>query len=294
MHFHGRGFAVVRERDLLSAQDASRVLDVERYGGAAETVLRHDDVHRQVRPFQHLPGRADAADLDVASQRLATDADREHRHLACPQAEQRLLDRRLFRVGAVGHHHEAGQRQARELVFRALQRVSKLRLCAIERQVARGADAIGGRGEAEDAHGVAARKRLHDRAFGRERRGDELAARFAVVVGHAHAARVVQQDAEKVLLRHCGAKDENGAEETEEHEAHETQPQSGQDRSVDPARITGRTPVGQDGGERRRRRQAGRDIDRRPERQTQFTLLKDIGRIFEEKCKQRVEHGALG
>ena len=74
---------------------------------AAEAVLRHDDVDREVRALQDLARRADAADLDVAPERLASDADGEDRHLAGAQAEQRFLNRGLLGVGAVGHHHEA-------------------------------------------------------------------------------------------------------------------------------------------------------------------------------------------
>ncbi len=137
--------------------------------------------------------------------------------------EQRFLDRGLLGVGAVGHHHEAGERQAREFVLRPLKRFAELGLRAVERQVAGGADAIGVRREAEDTHGVAARQRLHHRAVGREGRADELAPRLAVVIGDAHAARVVQQDAEEVLLRHGCPKNQDRPEQAEEDEADEAE-----------------------------------------------------------------------
>ena len=78
-----------------------------------------------VRALQDLSRRADAADLDVAPEGLPADADGEDRHLARAKPEQRFLDRRFRRVGAVGHHHEPGQRQSGELVLRALERFAE-------------------------------------------------------------------------------------------------------------------------------------------------------------------------
>ena len=89
-----------------------------------------------------------------------------------------------------------------------------------------GADAIGGGREAEDAHGVAAGQRLHHRAVGCERRVDELAPRLAVVIGHAHAAGVVQQDAEEVLLRHGRPQNQDRPEQAEEDEADKAETRS--------------------------------------------------------------------
>jgi hypothetical protein len=74
-------------------------------------VLRDDDVDRQVRPLQHGSRGVHAADLDIFSERLAADADRKDRHLTGAQPEQRFLDRRLFGVGAVGHHYKTSERE---------------------------------------------------------------------------------------------------------------------------------------------------------------------------------------
>ncbi len=209
------------------------------------------------------------------------------------QSEQRFLDRRFLGVGSVGHHHETSQRQARKFVLCALQRFAQLRLRAVERQLAGGADAVGVRRESEDADGVAARQRLHHRAVGRERRVDELAARLTVVIGDAHAARVVQQDAEKVLLRHGRAKNQNRPEETEENQADKAEAQRDEHHPVEPAGVARSASIREHGRERRRRRQSRRDVDRRRQREAQLALLKHVRRILEEKCKQRVEHGTL-
>ena len=128
-----------------------------------------------------------------------------------------------------------------KLVLRALQRLAELGLRAVERQVAGGADAVGVRRETEDADRVAARQRLHHRAVGREGRVDELATRLAVVIGDAHAARVVQQDAEEVLLRHRRAQNQDRPEQAEEHEADQAEAQRDEHHAVEPARVARRS-----------------------------------------------------
>jgi predicted secreted protein len=89
------------------------------------------------------------------------------------------------------------------------------------------------------ANRVAARQRLHHRAVGRERRVDELAARLAVVVGHAHAARVVEQDAEEILLRDRARRIRTGGT-AEEDDADRQRRSVMSTDAVEPARVARR------------------------------------------------------
>jgi hypothetical protein len=224
-------------------------------------VPEHDDVHRQVRTLQHRAGRVDAAHLDVFAEALAPDPDGEHRHLRGTQPEQRFLDRGLLRVGAVGNHHEPGERQARELLLGAQQRLAQSRLRAVVGQVAGASHARRRRREAEEPDRVPRGQRLQHRAVRPERARHELAARLAVLIGHPHAARVVQQHAEEILLRHGGAQDEHRPEQAEEHDGDEAEPQRDQDGAIEQAGVARRPAVRENRDKRGSRRESRGDVD---------------------------------
>ena len=254
MHAHGGRLAVVPERDVLRAEDASGIFHVQRNGIAGVPIRGDDDVHREVRAFQHRTRRVHTADLDVLVERFAADADGKDRHLRRAQPEQRFLDGRFLRVGAVGHHHEAGERQAGKFFLRAQQRLAELGLGAVVGEVARICDAAGGEGKAEKADRVARRQRSQHRAVRTEGTGHELASRLVVLIGHAHAARIVQQHAEKILLRHGRAQDEHRSEQAEQHHTDEAQAQRNQHRAIQQAGLARRRAVCQNGDKRRGRR----------------------------------------
>ena len=107
------------------------------------------DVDQQRRALSTVRGVRDAIDLDVARQLLAADADGEDRQLLGLQAEQRVGERRLARVRAVGHQHDAGDRQPGQLFTHAVERRADLRLRAGEGQVLDGIHAAGRGREAE-------------------------------------------------------------------------------------------------------------------------------------------------
>ena len=52
----------------------------------------------------------------------------------------------------------------------------------------------------------------------------ERAARLAVVVGHLHAARVVEQDADEVLLRHRDLEQQHRPQQAEQHDREQADP----------------------------------------------------------------------
>ena len=132
------------------------------------------------------------------------------------QGEQRVGERRVGRVGAVGHHDETGKRQPGELLAGALERHAQAGLRAGERQLLRIPQAARGGREAEGADDELVREALHHRRLGPELLAGDGAARLARLVGDLHAARVVDQHADEVLLRDGGANHEDRAEEAEE------------------------------------------------------------------------------
>jgi hypothetical protein len=60
----------------------------------------------------------------------------------------------------------------------------------------------------------------------------ERAARLAVEVRDRHAARVVDQDAEKILLRHRRLEDQRGPEQAKEQDRQRREPQADEHDAV--------------------------------------------------------------
>ena len=149
-------------------------LDVERHGLPGVPGLRDDGVGHERRALERRPRRGHAIDLDVAREPVAADADGEDRNGRRLQAEERLGQRGIGRVGAVADEHHAGQRQAGQLLARALERRAELGLRARERQLRRRAEPRRRRREAERAEDEALGERLDERRVLRaERLADE-------------------------------------------------------------------------------------------------------------------------
>ncbi len=143
-HACGQRLAVGRQRHLLGGDDAAAVFDVERHALARVARLRDDDVDDERGAFEDEAWRFHAGDLHVVREAFLAEADGEDRNRARLEACERIVDRRVGRVSAVGDHHEAGERQARQLVARAFERVAEFRRRAVVVRVRRGGDASGG------------------------------------------------------------------------------------------------------------------------------------------------------
>jgi hypothetical protein len=120
---------------------------------------------------------------------------------------------------------------------------------------------------------------------------DEIpAARLAVDVGDAHAARVVEQDADHVLVRHRGAEHEHRTEQADEQQADERGAQGGEHHTV-ARREAARRPLVGDGGHGHGA-QAGGGGDPRAGGggKAQLSLVEDDPSNAEEELGQPVEH----
>ena len=200
-----RRLAVWRQRHILGAQDSSLVLHAQRDGLPAVPGLRDDDVDRERRTFERRPGRFHPRDLDVVREVLLADTDRKHRDGARFQARQRLVEAHVRRVGAVGHHDEPRERQPRELVARPVEGLPQMGRRAAVLEVRGARQAIGGRREAEEPQHEALRQRVEERTVGlSELVLHEIGTRLVVAIRDGHAAGVVDDHAEEVLLRHRG------------------------------------------------------------------------------------------
>ncbi len=259
-HAHRGGLAVGAERDRLAADDLAAVEHVEGQRLSGVAVRRDDGVEQQRGAGQHRARRGDPADLDVLLGGVAADADGEDRHARGLEREQRRLQRRAARVGAVAHDHEPGQRHAGQLPPGFVERGGQTRVGAGEGQVLAGRGRAERAGKAQRPHRELLAEGLAQSAVG----GAELlldvgAARLAVDVGDAHAARVVEQHADDVLVRHGGAQHEHRPEQAQEQHADEGRPQRGQHPAVSRGQAARRALVGQDRDGDGHHRQPGRD-----------------------------------
>ena len=115
---------------------------------------------------------------------------------------------------------------------------------------------------------------------------NEVGPRFPVGVGDGHAARIVYQHAEEVLLRHGRSEDQERLEQAEQEHSHQTEAQAHQDETVAIGVAFPRhAPVsdqdaGRDDGDRDQppRHRSG---DREPE----IALVEDERRILKEEAK---------
>jgi hypothetical protein len=146
--------------------------------------------------------------------------------------------------------------------------------------------------EAEGADREALRQRLQQAAIGgAELTPDIGGARLAVDVRNLHAARIVEQDPEEVLLRHRGAHDQQRPEQAHQQDREDRQANRRQrDALPGPADASS---IGVDRQARRHRDRRRGQVRAGGRREPELSLTEDDRRELEEKSKQGVEHECL-
>src|SRR5439155_12706899 len=103
-------------------------------------------------------------------------------------------------------------------------------------------------------------------------------------------SRVVEENAQKVLLRHRRLEDERRSKEAEDQDEEGGKPESDQDGPVSSPAVAGDPSIGEQraGGEG----SSGYDGQRQRSRhgKREVALFENQGRIFEQEPEQRVEH----
>ena len=283
---HRGGLPVGGQGDHLVGDDSPFVLDHQADPLAAVAGLGHDDVDDEGRPPQHRPRRVDAADLDVLRVGLAPEPHREHRHPGRLQRQQRLLDGAVGVVGAVGDEHEAGQGHPGELLPGPGQGLADVGPGAVVGELAHRADAVGVRREAEEPHREAVAEGGEERAFVAELPADDVGPRLALDVGDLHAARVVDEDAEEVLLRLDLRQHQHRPPQADHEEGEDGEPDGGQHAAVDGAAVRPHLPVGAQRDHRGGDDQERRDVRRRGRAKCEDAFLERQGPVLE----QELEH----
>ena len=183
------------------------------------------------------------------AQLRAADADGEDGQLFGLEVQERVGERRLARVGAVGDEHDSSDRQPGQLFADAIERRADLRLRAGKGEVLHRIDASRRGREAERPHQEAFGERLQQRArVGGKFLAQELGARLVVgPVGNLHAPRVVQQYGDDVLLRDGGLDDQRWTEETEDDERQRGHAKHREHHAIARAAVHADAAIGQDG-----------------------------------------------
>ena len=156
------------------------------------------------------------------------------------------------------------------------------------------ADAVGRGREAEEPDDEAlrqGREQLRIRAV--QLLLDERAAWLAVAVGDRHAPRVVDQDAEEVLLRHGRLENQRRPEQAEEQDGERGEPQADQDDAI--ARTIGRPRCRDTSGARGPRAPCAAATTRSTgagQPPAEIPLLEHERRVFEEKTEECIPPGA--
>ena len=121
----------------------------------------------------------------------------------------------------------------------------------------------------------------------------EVRSRLVVAIGDGHAARVVDEHAEKVLLRHRGAQDERRPEQTEEQQRKQTEADDHEHGAF--ARLTvAFDPAVRNEARRRERGDGHQDQDAGPRRREgEVSLPEDERRVLEQSAKQPTHLGPL-
>ena len=118
----------------------------------------------------------------------------------------------------------------------------------------------------------------------------ERAARLTVAVGDRHAARIVDQHPEKVLLRHRRLENERRPEETDEEHGESGNAEADQNDAIAPA-VGGRHAAIRE-KRQDRHRDTGGDEEQDPPRQgpAEIALLEHEGRVFEKEAEESFDH----
>ena len=194
---------------------------------AGIAALANQQVGDERAALEHRVRRLDAANLDVLVESIGAESDGEDRNGLRAQRQQLVADRRARVVGAVGQHDEPRERHARPAPAAPV-RSRRPGASAFASNVRlRGAvDSLRAGRKAEQADDELLPERLEQRAVRpAERVLDPVAARLAVLIGHPHAARVVDQHADVVPLRHGGRQQQHRPEQTadQHHERRDAQ-----------------------------------------------------------------------
>ena len=144
------------------------------------------------------------------------------------------------------------------------------------------------RRKTEEPHDESLRQRIEQR---RVRPAELLlhegAARLAVAIGNRHAARIVDQDADEILLRHRRLQDQRRPEQAEEQQRQRGEPQADERDAVAPALDGCQAAIGQQCCDRHPGGRRNDQQDRARQPPGEVALLEHQWRVLEQETEKR-------
>ena len=123
---------------------------------------------------------------------------------------------------------------------------------------------------------------------------DEGAPRLAVAIRDRHTARIVDEHAEKILLRDRGLQDQRRAEQAHEQDGERREAQADEHSAIASAVDGRQSAIRDERQDRSRHGRRGRDDDRPREAPTDVALLKHQRRVLEQEAENGLDHqGAI-
>ena len=254
--------------------------------------LADHDVDHERGALERRARRLDAADLDIARESFLADADGEHRNGVAPSAPASDSSSDASDVSAPSVTiTSAGERQAGQLVARALERRSEPGRRAAVLQIRRRPTAVGRRREAEEPQHEALDSALSSGLSGSPTAAGETAprvcpSRSAIVMLRESSS----SDAQEILLRNGGLEHEDGPDRQNSRTPSRARRRAVRTTRSQDAPLAFRAPVGND---RRRRRQGDNDHGQRPGARSpegELPLFEDGEPVFEQELEDRLEH----
>ena len=209
--------AAPREGNLFARDDLPVCLRRQRRlltTGAANTDRRVDQ-HRRAR--EHARRRRDADDREISAEPLLAHANGVDGNPSRLESEDRRAEVATGVVCAVGHHDDTRDRQAAEVGAHAVERGGEIGAPAARLEPGPRRCDGGFGGESERPHRVARGQSPDERARVGEFALHRARTARSSHVGHAHAARVVEQDRQHVALRHGAGQHLGRAQQAGEH-----------------------------------------------------------------------------
>ncbi len=294
-----RQLAISREIKLLGSEDPAGVFHIQPHATSRVSRVRHDDIGNQRGPYKNGARDLHTLNLDVGADALASQAHGVDRHGGRLQSQESVGHRLPRVVGSVTDHDQTGERQPGQFLLGAVHRGGQIGTATGKPQLA-GAGYPGGiGGKAIVADPKPLFERLSDGTFGlrllrfrrcrsaAEQVADELTARAAVHVGHAHAPRVVQQHGNEVPLWNHGRDKKHRLEETEQHQCQGSRADSRQEEAIQAGHVSPDPAVAQQGRNQERQDRDAGGQSPPGEGENQLPPLEDERSVFE----QELEHG---
>ncbi len=111
-----------------------------------------------------------------------------------------------------------------------------------------------------------------------------------IFIRDLHAAGIVQQHRDEVLLRHGGFHNQDRAEQTKDDKREERDPQAREHQTIAQPQLACDRPVGRNGDSNGGYRKQCRRVRSARRAEAKFALREDYGPVMKQQLEEAVEH----